>query len=673
MHVRIRFLRGAAGFTGACCRVAFTALLMIASAKVLAATLDPSVLPRIEAATFEVVQAKPENDPLTYEKPLPLDLLPYQERNDKYYSIGTAFSIGNGRYVTAGHVLIAGLESLWGPPELRDSKGNVYPIDRIEKFGLRRDFVVFTLAKQPGDAALDIDSQPALNSVVYAVGNALGTGVVARDGLYTSDTPEQQDGAWKWMRFSAAASPGNSGGPLLDQNGKVIGLVLATSPNENLNYALPISEVLNAPEGRAVLDARTSYSLDVLDGATQSDILQAKFSLPLSLADFYRNLEDLVNKHEDAQQTALLTREAANLFPNGPGSARVLNQQSVTYNFPALVARNSNGEWAVAESNTTHVTLEDNGYIDAGLLGHEILFRIRRPDNLDPGVFYGDAKVRMDLMTRTGVFQRPVGGQQIKITSMGKPESESEYVDRWHRRWQMDVWTMPFLNTRMVAYTLPLPDGCMVMLRPTPAANLHDTMLDFNQLSGFVLIGYNGTLAQWRQYLAIPRLLPDVFKDMHITFDYGQSFTYTSPRIAFSYTQALQSIAPNSLLSLAFNYFPDRDHVVWDVNDVHVWKNDVNGDGNRISIQRYHAPPARLDNDLIALWKQVLQHTHPYDGVAYSEDDTMEIKTPAAPPANAGTPSVLYTGFYAKDGNQSQAFMKDKLDLLMKNLRVMEH
>src|SRR6185312_9545729 len=81
-----------------------------------AATLDPSALPQIEAATFEVVQAKPTSDTLTYEKPLPLDLLPYQERTDKYHSIGTAFAIGHGRYVTAGHVLLAGRDSLWGAP-----------------------------------------------------------------------------------------------------------------------------------------------------------------------------------------------------------------------------------------------------------------------------------------------------------------------------------------------------------------------------------------------------------------------------------------------------------------------------------------------------------------------------------------------------------------------------
>src|SRR4051812_47487283 len=45
-----------------------------------AASIEPQLLPGIQAATFEVVAAKPVVDPLKYEKPLPLELLPYQER-----------------------------------------------------------------------------------------------------------------------------------------------------------------------------------------------------------------------------------------------------------------------------------------------------------------------------------------------------------------------------------------------------------------------------------------------------------------------------------------------------------------------------------------------------------------------------------------------------------------
>src|SRR5690606_2935416 len=101
-----------------------------------AASLDPQLLPRIQAVTFEVVAAKPVDDAIRYEKPLPLDLLPYQQRTDKYYSIGTAFYMGDGRYISAGHVLMTGIGSLWGPPELRDAAGHVYPIDKIKKFSL---------------------------------------------------------------------------------------------------------------------------------------------------------------------------------------------------------------------------------------------------------------------------------------------------------------------------------------------------------------------------------------------------------------------------------------------------------------------------------------------------------------------------------------------------------
>ena len=68
----------------------------------------------MRTATFEVVMKKPEKDPLTYEKPLPLELLPYMERTDKYRSVGTAFSLGHNTYVTAGHVLNVGVNSELG-------------------------------------------------------------------------------------------------------------------------------------------------------------------------------------------------------------------------------------------------------------------------------------------------------------------------------------------------------------------------------------------------------------------------------------------------------------------------------------------------------------------------------------------------------------------------------
>src|SRR5690606_40716873 len=104
--------------TGAAARRARAAVLLAAglftALPASAAALDSEHLPAIQAATVEVVAAKPVEDPLEYEKPLPLDQIPFQQRNAKYHSIGTAVSIGGGRYVTAAHVLLTAVNSLCG-------------------------------------------------------------------------------------------------------------------------------------------------------------------------------------------------------------------------------------------------------------------------------------------------------------------------------------------------------------------------------------------------------------------------------------------------------------------------------------------------------------------------------------------------------------------------------
>ena len=211
-----------------------------------AGVLTPELQQQARAATFEVVLRKPERETATYEKPLPLELVPFIERNDHYWSVGTAFAVAPNAFVTAAHVIAGGVGSQFGIPGIRDNAGKVYPIDRVLKYANHEDFVVFSVTGSPVVTPLPTSTQTSVDDPVFAVGNALGEGVVVRDGLLTSLTPEARDGKWKWLRFSAAASPGNSGGPLLDSHGSVIGIVSRKSPNENLNYALPIELVLNA-------------------------------------------------------------------------------------------------------------------------------------------------------------------------------------------------------------------------------------------------------------------------------------------------------------------------------------------------------------------------------------------------------------------------------------------
>jgi serine protease Do len=264
-----------------CGAISLAAILALSSASAALAGVSSELQQSIRANTFEVVMKKPDKDTATYEKPLPLDLEPFHERNDAYRSIGTAFSLGHNTYVTAGHVLETGIDSQFGVPALRGSDGTVYAIDRIQRFSMREDYVVFSLVRDPAPAGFQLNREPKLDDPVLAVGNALGEGIVIRDGLYTSATEEAQDGQWKWIRFSAAASPGNSGGPLLDADGRVIGIVIGKSPNENLNYSFPIGRALDGEEHLAKFEQRILTSVPFMHG-TISYSVKDTFKLPLA-------------------------------------------------------------------------------------------------------------------------------------------------------------------------------------------------------------------------------------------------------------------------------------------------------------------------------------------------------------------------------------------------------
>src|SRR5688572_1119701 len=94
-----------------------------------AATPAPEMQKRVRAATFEVVVPKPADSGVTYERPLPRALLRFSERNDRYWTMGTAFAIAPNPSTTAGLVPTASKNGQGGPPELGAANGEVLKID----------------------------------------------------------------------------------------------------------------------------------------------------------------------------------------------------------------------------------------------------------------------------------------------------------------------------------------------------------------------------------------------------------------------------------------------------------------------------------------------------------------------------------------------------------------
>jgi serine protease Do len=637
-----------------------------------AATLDPSIMAKVQSATFEVVEAKPVSDPVIYDKPLALNLLPYQQRNDKYRPVGTAFAIGNNRYVTAGHVILtAAGDSLWGAPELRDEQGHVYAIDKIEKFSLRKDFVVFSLLHDPSPTPLQLNTKPTLNETVFAVGDALGEGVVARDGLYTSDTPEEQDGDWKWLRFSAAASPGNSGGPLLDGDGKVIGIVLRKSPNENLNIALPIGEVLSAPDNLAVIDTRVTVHFPTFD-TPLTQLSKQQFALPLSFADFNATFVNVENGLADKMQKQLLAQEGDRIFPQGQGSDQLLHTAPPLLTFPEVINRGPSGQWVTGMKHGKKATLPNNAYVQSGIWSDVLFFHMGRPDNIAAASYYNDPKVMMDQLAKLGFIAETISGEggseKSTVISLGEPVHSVNYTDKWGRPWREDTWTMPYSNTYIVVDSLPVPDGSIMLLHVMLPASREQQSAVMRALTDFVTVSYDGSLAQWKDFMQNTQWLPTALKSVSISIDYDRNFAYRSRRIDFTFSPQLQKIVPDSRLTLSFGFLKNGDDVAMDVGDVRV-KPDANTPA-RINIRRNVAPTDAMTDRFKTAWQKYQNSQHPYDGVMAMHDDVAEIATVVKP--RTSNSQVLYSAFYGVEGNQSQDAMKSKLDMLVNGFKVNE-
>lgn len=647
----------------------------IADPETTSTTLNTSQIDAISNAVFEVVLTKPTKDSLQYEKPLPLELLPYSTRTDKYHSVGTAFAISPSEFVSAAHVMNLGTGGQFKEFFLRDKEGKIYPIDKILKYSSNRDFVVFSLRNAQEKRFLSINTNPRLNQKVYAVGNALGQGIVIRDGLYTSSTPEDEAGEWKWIRFSAAASPGNSGGPLLDENGNVIGIVLRKSPNENLNYAVPISEVIQAKTNTVMVQMRIRYALDNMD-ISKIRTLKREIGLPKTYERLDTELNAMIAQFYNDLRKDLLAENREVIFPRGPGSTRLLYKQ---YNavFPLLIVKGKDGQWdAYAPKEKKDTDLGNNGRIITGAMGRTVFMYIQKPDDILMETFYADSKLFMDTILKTGLFSRLISTEKVKITSMGRAAEDDRFTDSYGRIWIIRTWPIEYNDTKVVTFSLPVPGGFVVMMRVDQtgiADGLH--IPDLKVLSDFVYVSYSGSFKKWREFLDMKILLPSIFSTLKIQVGSKDVFRYQSTRLSLSCNTDMMNISDKSHLRLNFDFFPEKGKTVWDVGAIGFGEDEHQQ--NVYALYRTMKPPKELGDNYQKDWEDRAEQRFPYNRSAYYKDQFTIISTiyrrdNLTREGKGPHDSVLYTLSVIKKGNVEQREMESNLALFMRNLVIHE-
>jgi serine protease Do len=652
-------------FLSRCARHVASLVLAAAGASVAlpvqAEDLGAEVLARLRDATFEVVLEKPKTDSLSYEKELPFDLLPFRMRNDKYQSIGTAFALEGGNFVSAAHVVGLASESVRRRIHLRDSQGNIIRLDKVVKFSSARDFVVFTVKDYRASGHLEAGSQARKSDKLFAVGNALGEGVITRDGLYTSDTPEEEDGRWNWIRFSAATSPGNSGGPVVDRDGRVIGVVLRKSENENLNYALPIAEVLNAGRAKGEVRAKIMFRLEITDRTLQKT-LDEKIDLPQGYMRFGEALQKILNSFTASLSEQFKVANRQDMFPLSPGAQALLYRTKLQATFPHVLAKQSDGTWdAILPQERRNAEIGRNGSVSFGSMGNFLYVKMQAPEGVTPSQLNADSKLFMDLLLRGLYFSRSFGAERVRITSLGRAKQEQVHVDAYQRKWQVRRWSIEHSDETVVSYALPVPGGYAILLHSGHESASFMYELDMKTLVDFAFVTYYGTLKQWQEFLAVRDMLPAVFASISIEPSYGKEFRYRSNRLTLSYPHELMKVTENSDLHLMFSYFKEGGRVVWDVTSVLAGEDKETND--HVIVGRHIRPPKTLDDSERAGWEALVNHRMPYTGTPFFDKSRTVIAgvhagDMKAPPSDS---SVVYSILYAADGSQDAAKMEQRL------------
>lgn len=193
-------------------------------------------------------------------------LLVMEDTHGQPIGLGSGFFVRFNQIATNLHVV----EGAAGGYAKLVGKKSKYEINGISAIDAKRDLVILQVATSHRQLVSIADSDTVqVGDRVYAIGNPRGLEGTFSQGIISS---VRKIGTDRLLQITAPVSPGSSGGPVLNENGKVIGVSVATfQGGQNLNFAIP-SNYLAAlltrvgPVKPFSVAQRNKYQRSVLDG-----------------------------------------------------------------------------------------------------------------------------------------------------------------------------------------------------------------------------------------------------------------------------------------------------------------------------------------------------------------------------------------------------------------------
>ena len=151
-------------------------------------------------------------------------------------TIGSGFFVDTG-YIATNHHVIKGVEQISAKSVANQTK---YTVEKIVAIDEKRDLAILKVSgPSPSILSLENSDKIEIGETVYTVGNPIGLEGTVSKGIISSI---RDFGSGPLIQIDAPISPGNSGGPVLNEKGKVIGVSVSGFQGagvQNLNFAVP--------------------------------------------------------------------------------------------------------------------------------------------------------------------------------------------------------------------------------------------------------------------------------------------------------------------------------------------------------------------------------------------------------------------------------------------------
>lgn len=178
-------------------------------------------------------------------------------------SFGSGFIVDNGIVVTNMHV-VAGAKNgyiMLSGSTTRHKISGYFGLDE------KNDLVLLSAPTLKG-VSINVEQtiSTEIGDRIYAIGNPRGLAGTISEGIVSGIRDINNK---KLIQITAPISPGSSGGPVFNNNGKLVGIAVSTiREGQNLNFAIPSSELYNLLKNRS----NTAKALNIAKSPTKEFI-----------------------------------------------------------------------------------------------------------------------------------------------------------------------------------------------------------------------------------------------------------------------------------------------------------------------------------------------------------------------------------------------------------------